>query len=38
MLFDGPDGALWGGSPEKTRGHAGASLRKFSRPKFDFDR
>jgi hypothetical protein len=28
-LFDDPDGALWRGSPEETRGHAGESLRKF---------
>jgi len=33
MLFDDPDGAPWSGLPEETCGHAGASLRKFSRLK-----
>jgi hypothetical protein len=33
MLFDDRDRAFWGGSPAKTRAHAAASLRKFSRLK-----
>jgi hypothetical protein len=37
MLFDDPDGTLWGGLPAKTRGHAAACLLSFERLKLKTD-